>query len=279
MSTRLSFAFGALALSLVSAAVNAGPYRVIEPSPGVTVTADNQTPPPASEAAVAYDYTGSGTGGLYDTVRPAAAADIGTLSTPIGAGQGFQITAATVARVQGGTAANAGSFDVWLLIFDNSNAGAPSGSTMSNVIGAAQFNRTSTSTLSVLTTGITFSTPLPVLTSANFGYAMLYTVAGSAVSVAPNGTVSYTPNTFGTTAFYQDRAATLLGSSTNGFYEDTNLNGQFEGTEFTGFAAPNDVKSNVYFQLTGNVITVPEPASLTAIASTALLAFRRRRAV
>jgi hypothetical protein len=271
-----------------AAAVAAGSFAFATSAFAAPVAIGNVTaevsdvPSVISPPGLRYAYTGSGnpvTGGLFDTTRPAFVGDIGTLSTGtvIDPGERFQVTAATVARVQGPTAGNA---DIIFLLFDDVNPGAAAGTpVMSNLVGSARFSRTvaASTGASVLTTGLTFS-PGVFLTDATFGYAMLYVPTGSTVNIATNGQVTYTANTIGMTAFYQDRADTGEGSTTNGFYSDTNADGILDASEFGAFAAPNDVKSNLFLSLSGEVVAIPEPASLSLLGLGALGLVRRRRA-
>jgi hypothetical protein len=248
------------------------------PTPAIIVghdTAGSPVPPNGTEVVqVAYDYTGTGPG-LLDSARPSTVSDFGsTINIP--AGFVLDVTQITVARVNGTVG---GSFDVGFYLWDNTNPAAPAGTSVnSGLLAAGTFNRNSTGALnSVLTTNFTFTPGTLLLTDSNFGYQMVYSTPGSQTVNAAAGTVNYTPDPNGATGFYEDRNASGIGNSANGFFEDLNANKILESTEAVAFAAPNDVKSNVFLQITGDLRAVPEPTSLGLIGLGGMSLLARRR--
>ncbi|CAN5335771.1 hypothetical protein BH09PLA1_BH09PLA1_13780 [soil metagenome] len=235
---------------------------------------------PGPEAIViAYDYAGTGgTGGLVDNSRPTNLGDNGsTIAIP--AGFVLDVTQIIVARVNGTVA---GNFDIGFYLWDNVNIAAPANTSVnSGLLASGTFNRvvTAANAGQAFTTAFTVTPGSLLLTDADFGVQMVYSTAGSQVANAAAGTVAYTPNTIGGTAFFIDKSVGGNGNSTNGFYSDADNDGFLESTEFFAFAAPNDVKSNVFFQITGDLRAVPEPTTLSIVGVGLLgLVSRRRRA-
>lgn len=250
------------------------------PSPVVIGGRDNVGTPGGSgpEAIViAYDYAGTGgTGGLVDSSLPTNVGDNGS-TVAIPAGFVLDVTQIQVARVNGSVA---GSFDIGFYLWDNVNtAAAANTSVNSGLLTSVTFNRavTAANVNQAFLTNITFTPGSLLLTDANFGYQMVYSTPGSQVVNAANGTVNYTPNTIGGSAFLIDKSVGGNGNSTNGFYSDADGDKFLESTEFFAFAAPNDVKSNVYLQITGDLRAIPEPASLSLIGLGGMTLLARRR--
>jgi hypothetical protein len=272
-SLRSKSLLAAAVLTVSGAAAFAG-----TPVPAIIVghdTVGNPVPPNGTEAVqIAYDYTGTGPG-LVDSARPSNVGDFGsTINIP--AGFVLDVTQIQVARVNGTVG---GSFDVGFYLWDNTNPAAPAGTSInSTLLASGTFNRNSTGALnSVLTTNLTITPGTLLLTDSNVGFQMVYSTPGSQVVNAAAGTVNYTPDPNGATAFYEDRNASGIGNSPNGFFEDINGNKILESTEGVAFAAPNDVKSNVYLQITGELRAVPEPASLGLIGLGGMTLLARRR--
>jgi hypothetical protein len=226
--------------------------------------------------AIHYDYAAT-TPGLLDSSRPSTVGDFGT-TTAIPAGFVLDVTQIIVARVNGTTA---GSFDVGFYLWDNVNTAAPAGTSVnSGLLASGTFNRNSTGALnSVFTTSFTVTPGSLLLTDNAFGVQMVYSTPGSQVVNTAAGTVAYTPDPNGATGFYENQGASGAGNSSNGFFSDIDLDKILESTEFVAFAAPNDVKSNVYLQISGDLRPIPEPASLGLIGlAGASFLVRRRKA-
>ncbi|MBC8107879.1 MAG: PEP-CTERM sorting domain-containing protein [Anaerolineae bacterium] len=277
---RTSLRSKSLLATAVLAVSSAASFAALPASPSPVALGGHDTvggPVSGPEAIViAYDYAGTGgTGGLTDNSRPTNVGDFGS-TVNIPAGFVLDVTQIVVARVNGSVA---GNFDIGFYLYDNVNPAAPANSSVnSTLLASGTFNRvvTAANVNQAFTTAFTVTPGSLLLSDANFGVQMVYSTAGSQVANA-NGTVSYTPNTIGGSAFFIDKSVGGNGNSTNGFFADADSDGFLESTEFFAFAAPNDVKSNVFFQITGDLRAVPEPASMSLLGLGAVTLMARRR--
>jgi len=231
--------------------------------------------PGVQPTSVVYDYTGSGPGLALNQPRPVDNGDFGTMTLPaLGPSEAYQIDSITVARVSG--TVSGASVDIGALLWDNVAAPPAGTSVFSGFLGGGIFNRVTAAANSVSTTTITFLPGSVLTTDTTIGIQMIY-AAPTTISVVGD-TVNYTPTTSGMGAFFEDHGPDPDGLSSNGFFIDTDGDKLLESTEFTGFAAPNDVKSNVFLSISASVIAVPEPATIGTLGIAGLAMLTRRRA-
>lgn len=220
-----------------------------------------------------FDYGGTGSGFTLAQPRPTNNADVGTFGLALGPGQSFQVTQITVARAHGTTN---GSFDVGFFLWNTVNTSAPAGTSIfSDLLFSGTFNRSVTAANQgqILTTNFTIAPGALLLTDPNFGYQMVYAAPGTINTT----TAAFTPTTLGVGAFFQNHGPTAPASnSPNTFYTDADGDGIVEGSESTGFAAPNEAFSNVYLIIQGTVIPEPSTVALAAIGGFGLLLNLRR---
>ena len=232
----------------------------------------------ASAQLVVYDYT---SGGLFNSARPTNVGDFGVfgnaLGTP-GPNQVYEFTAASVARVQGGTGTAGGTVDIGFFLWDNVNTSAAANTPVfSGLLGFVTFERAVAAggTAAGATTNITFNPGAVRTDDSTFGYQLIF--AANDTIVVNGDTVTFTPSTSGMTAGLRGLGTSGQGASSNGWLQDVDADGILESTEGVAFAAPNDVNSNVHLSLTAQLVTVPEPASFAVLGLAGALALVRRR--